>query len=318
MYDATQQGSKLAFVLSQLAQYHGLQKKLSTSTMVVCPFHGDKDPSGRIYHSSTSRSPGFFRCFGCGHKATWDEVAPKLGLKPFKKPKPQDEYAVELKFDLLEDLEDDQKGQLRLGGRVPANKSWRGISTNLLRQIDARLCQMYYPDTKFLTEKYIYLPCTVKGRERGFIRARFKKVKDKPSYLNSPGPWSSKYGLFPYDLAVKVMKETTRNLVVLVEGPRDALRLLSLGIPAMCILGTQSWSEAKTRILELSGADIVVLFMDGDKAGRKAIAMLKNVLTGFFDIKVQRLPVDDRRLDPGNCPVWMLNTLKRRIEKWTS
>ena len=314
MLDVSSQASRRTFVLQQLNHYFGPKKKYNDeSTFVVCPFHADKDPSGRIYHSLTSRSPGFFRCYGCGTTASWNDLAPKLGLEPFKHQKPKDEYALELKFD-LEGSESEQKArELRITGELPPNKRWRTISTNLLRDIGAQMCRMYYPDSDYETEPFVYLPCYVRGRVRGYIRARMRKAPDKPSYLNSPGKWSLRYGFFPYDYALTMMRRNKSRAVVLVEGPRDALRLLSMGIPAMAILGTQSWSEAKSRVLELGGVDTVVLFMDGDKAGRKAIKMLKASMGGMFNIVPQRLPVDENRWDPGNCPKWMLQKLKRRI-----
>jgi hypothetical protein len=158
---------------------------------------------------------------------------------------------------------------------LPANKVWRGIKTNLLIEIGCTLVQQY-------GEKFIYMPVNIKGEERGFIRARLKKVKDKPSYLNKAGKWSEKFGLFPYDYAVNMMRSKTINRLVLVEGPRDALRLLSEGIPAVAILGTQSWSKRKSMLIELSGAKAAVTCFDGDAAGLDATELVNDGLTGLI------------------------------------
>jgi hypothetical protein len=162
---------------------------------------------------------------------------------------------------------------------LPENKLWRGIRTNLLIDVGCTLIEQY-------REKFIYMPVNVKGTEKGFIRARLKKVKDKPSYLNKAGKWSENFGLFPYDYSVKLMQDLGLDTLVLVEGPRDALRLLSEDIPAIAILGTQSWSKRKGITLELSGARCVIICGDGDCAGIAANEMIQEKLTGLVNTEI--------------------------------
>ena len=98
-----------------------------------------------------------------------------------------------------------------------------------------------------------------------------------------------------------------------------------MDIPAICILGTQSWSKAKLKLLAMSGADRIILMMDGDAAGKKATKLLKtglNVngeqvappLNEFFEVKVMKLwkfsPSKEEAYDPGNCPTELLLTVK--------
>ena len=313
--DAVSRMKKLAFVKSQLQSYPGEKKPgPNDSTFILCPFHNEKTPSGRVFHSNTTRSPGYFRCYGCGTHCSWDTLAVKLGLRPWRRVKPSDEYAAAIPMvSTEEDAEKQGRGRLVLGRPLPRDKVWRSLPTNFLIKLGARFCTMYYPDSDYTTEDFIYLPCHVRGSLKGFIRARLRKEPEKPSYLNKPGPWSHIYGLFPYDYAISLMENTTGNTIVLVEGPRDALRLCHLGIPTMCILGTHSWSPAKSRVLELGGVDNVMLFMDGDKAGRLATEELESALQLLFNVQSMRLPMDENKWDPGNCPLWMLDKLKRRI-----
>ncbi len=101
----------------------------------------------------------------------------------------------------------------------------------------------------------------------------------------------------------------------------------------MSMLGTQSWSNQKSRLLEFAGVTRLVLFLDGDDAGRNATRFLR---TGFrlttdeqpsitplveiFDLKVVRLwnakiPKDhpEPKLDPGNVPDRFLTNLRRLL-----
>ena len=312
---------KLEFVKYQLASYSGQKRLVGDTTFILCPYHQEKTPSGRIFHSPRTRSPGYFTCYGCGTKKSWDELAPAIGLNPFQWTKPKPVYAhsvlseaaekaLELKFEF---------------DSLPPNKVWRQISTNLLIDVGCKIISQY-------GTRFIYMPVRIRNEERGYIRARLRKVADKPSYLNKAGKWSEQHGLFPYDYAVKTKPQT----IVLVEGPRDALRLLSNGIPAIAILGTQSWSETKSRNLELSGAKNIVLMMDGDDAGIKATSMLAPSLSKMFRVHEFELSGDDSPYfkykdndapskaakldgvslwDPGNCPPHKITELKKLIRK---
>lgn len=311
---------KLEFVKSQLGHYTGPKKNLSDSTFVLCPSHSEKTPSFRIFHTANSNSPGWGKCYGCGFSAPWDQFAKDLGLEQYKWSKPSPKYALPL----VRNDQEDSKVDLKFKP-LPKNKIWRQINTNLLRSIGCKLIDQY-------GEKLIYMPVIIKGEERGYIRARLRKAKDKPSYLNSKGKWSERYGLFPYDYAVKSKPKT----LVLVEGPRDALRLLSKGIPTMAILGTQSWSPTKTKMLELSGIQRVILCMDGDPAGIHAIEQIEPKLKSMFKTQVFDLAGKDSPYwpirnkvdpgkyakangielwDPGNCPLNKIKELKKLIKE---
>lgn len=297
---------KLDHVLAELSAYSGQKKIVGDSTFVACPYHSERTPSFRIFHSASSKSPGYGKCYGCGASAKFDELAPKLGLRPYSYSKPTQQYARPVVKPVDEILPE----HIYSFKELPKDKLWREISTNLLRDIGCMKIRQY--DTPF-----IYMPVVVKGEERGFIRARLRKARDKPSYLNKPGKWAERHGLFPYDYAVKVMTSQELNAIVLVEGPRDALRLLSYGIPAVALLGTQSWSKRKAHLLELSGATHVVLCLDGDCAGREAeekiLPTLQNLIqTETFNLRGKDSPYWQFRKEeePSKC------AKKQKIELW--
>jgi DNA primase len=334
--DYVETQKKLEFVKTQLQQYAGQKKEMGETIFVLCPFHAEKTPSFRIFASSTTKSPGYGRCYGCGGKGHWDTIAPMLGLQPYKREKPTEEYA---NFNLLptdaepEEQYDGNFVQEEFKYRdLPPNKKWREISTNLLIDLGAKVVNPISPEYGLLKPR-LWLPVYINKELRGYIKARFRKHPDWPSYINAKGSWSKTHGLFPFDYAIKVMRKTGTRTIVLVEGQRDALRLLAMGIPAMCILGTQSWSDTKAKLLELAGVRKLILMMDGDCAGREATKLLVPKVENMFKLKVLKLwkikgspyiqfadednptkaakKADVTLWDPGNCPEWILKKIKR-------
>lgn len=339
-------------VLSELHKVQGA-KVGQTHTFILCPFHHEKTPSGRIFHNPMRHNVGRFKCYGCGRTASWNEVAELLGLEPVgtqkdrpkeldvpktntalyehallppKKPvKPVKDGETEYE-DLFFDLNDYNATKVGLKDNL-----WRGYDIDFLRQVvKARI--LYSEEYERF---YVWLPVHVNRRLKGYIKAQLVKPKSKkvPSYMNASGSWSLTHGLFPFDPAIKLMKSLGLKTVILVEGPRDALRLIRAGIPAMSMLGTHSWSNQKTRLLEFAGVERLVLFLDGDAAGKNATRFLRtgyrvatdtikaiNPLGDTFDLKIVRLwnariPDDhpEPKLDPGNVPERFLNKLKRLL-----
>jgi DNA primase len=132
--------------------------------------------------------------------------------------------------------------------------------------------------------------------------------------------WSLTHGLFPFDTAVKLMQDKGLTTMVLVEGPRDALRLIQMGIPACSILGTHSWSDNKRRLLEFAGVTRLITMFDGDEAGYKAHLLVRENVQKTFDysaVKLWKYPIPEGhpedKLDPGNCPKPMLVRLKKQL-----
>lgn len=330
--DYVETQSRLDFVKNQLSMYAGPKKEMGNSVFVLCPWHAEKTPSARVYVTG-SKSPGYTKCYGCGGYGKWDDVAPLLGLQAFKRGRPVAEFAS---ANILP-----KEDEAVIDGFVhepmelydlPKNKKWRGIKTKLLTDLGAKTCRIKSEDYGLLKPR-LWLPVYMNGELRGYIKARFRKHPDWPSYINAKGPWSKTHGLFPFDYAVALMKSLKSRTIVLVEGQRDALRLLAAGIPAMCILGTQSWSDTKARMLELAGVRRLILLFDGDCAGKEATELLKPKLTHMFKVKALRLwampgspykqfrneenptkaakKADVKLWDPGECPDWIVNKIKR-------
>lgn len=332
--DYVETQSKLDFVRTQLQQYAGPKKDMGGSVFVLCPFHAEKTPSARVFISDTTKNPGYLKCYGCGGKGSWDKIAPLIGLKPYKREKPSDEF---VNFNLLPDGTVEETSEefvnepMKLTD-LPRNKKWRGIKTNLLIDLGAKVCRIQSKQYGLLQPR-LWLPVYINDELRGYIKARFRKDPDFPSYINAKGPWSKTHGLFPFDYSIKMMRDLGSRTIVLVEGQRDALRLISMGIPAMCILGTQSWSDTKAKILELAGVTRLILLFDGDCAGKEATKLLKPRVAPMFKVKVIKLwaltgspyrqfrneeyptkaakKADVTLWDPGCMPEWIIKKIKR-------
>jgi len=296
-------------VKNQLARYSGQKRATNDHTFVCCPFHSEKTPSFRIFHSESTLSPGIGKCYGCGAKEKWDNFADKLGLEPFERGPPKVEYSFDLGVErTVDDLLNTEEVEVLQYSDIDF-KRWRGISARLLKRVGAKLCQKRYEGGSW-SAPMLWLPVKVNGQVKGYIKARLKKEEGLVSYINASGKWSLNYGLFPYDYAVKLMEQAGLATMALVEGPRDALRLLDEGIPACAILGTQSWSEKKSMLIALADVSRVIVITDSDRAGDKARDLLDPSLRKFFRVKHFHLPPG---VDPFEASSKDIQRLKRLV-----
>jgi 5S rRNA maturation endonuclease (ribonuclease M5) len=343
MADVIDQLRRHDFIIDQLSRYAGQKKQASNRILVLCPFHSEKTPSGSIWVGN-DRFIGNFRCFGCGKRTNWDDLAPRIGLQPFKRGKPQEETSIDLGMDRLMNalLTTERYVEKAYNfGPIPPNRIWRSIPTNLLIEVGGQMCsyQGWDENNNWTEGRFLYFPVVINGEKHGYFVARKKKHPDLSSYLLAAGNgsgWSSTHGLWPFHFALDLMRKMRSHSIVLVEGQRDALRLLNYGIPAVCIFGTQSWKSQKARLLEIAGVEHVILMMDGDNAGISATQRIAPMLEETFEDvsviklwavegspykKFAHLPEPSKAAkragvdlyDPGNVPVTILDRLKRKF-----
>ena len=328
-----------AAIQQQLAKLGNTRSGGRTHTFVSCPFHGENTPSCKVTHDASSKYLGSWHCFGCGESGKWATLAERLRLDPLNgkefqqdRVTPSDNGYYELimlgREDKAETAEEVEEEELHAGlhdltdelaKQVGIYPKWRGYKLDFLRKLDAQLLRSQYGSW------LLFLPVMVNGVQRGYIRARPKTVEGKTSYLNKKGSWSKNYGLFPFDYALALMKRKGLKTIVLVEGPRDALRLLRAGIPALCVLGTMSWSKSKVRLLEYAGVERIILCFDGDLPhkvtkripGKEATNLILPTIEGAFDTHVIKLWVlaakQDRKIDPGNMPRHIIDSIKELL-----
>jgi hypothetical protein len=181
---------------------------------------------------------------------------------------------------------------------VPVTERWRGIGVNMLAAAKAE-----YRYFKLYRSLAVYLPVFVYGRKLGAIYAEVVKTR-KNSYMETPGAWK-KNAWYPYDYVAQRLEAKSLNFVVLVEGPRDALRFCQCGIPALAMLGASGWSERKGDLLDALPIERVYTAFDGDEAGDNASAIVKEKCV---------LPTTKLKLlkgeDPGNMTTARVSALK--------
>lgn len=311
-----------------------VKKRIGTSSaMIQCPYHKDKTPSGGINLNPLKPAPlGWFRCMGCKTSVPWNTLATTMGMRPLERRSDVEvtdkDYSdpKNVRANLLPEDDEDLDGNLdqatqeemaadleRLSfKKFPEDMTeWRGFSVKFLKKLGCRYAK-YTKDDGY-SYKVIYIPCMVNEERVGYVKAFLAKVDGRMSYINAPGRWSVTHGLLFFDYAWSLAKRKGWSTLVLVEGPRDAMRLLREGIPAVCILGTHSWSEDKRLILEQAGVENILLFMDGDNAGHKATKYIAKSLKGYFGFKYMNLWKYERDWDPGNCPHKFLVKVKQHL-----
>lgn len=290
------------FILSQL-QRAGKNPKMTSSknASIVCPFHDDHDPSlsvllvPRADDHGTVYQPGTYNCYSCGASGGWKKLADRLKMDMLD----SGDSKLEEMATALRSMRDDFPYMVY--DEPPYGKSWRELSAEFLAELDTRVTEDFKDTLLFgRPVKRLLFPVLVQNTTVGFIKAHRSTVgidlKLSPKYKYSAGEgWVSR-AVYPYDLPrLGNLIRQHNKAIILVEGPYDALRLLSRGFPATAILGTHAWTPYKRHLLYAKGVERVILLSDGDAAGRQC---LEDVLlpsfdeeAEMFDVQVLRLPV---------------------------
>jgi 5S rRNA maturation endonuclease (ribonuclease M5) len=325
----------LTHVTEQLGIYGGRTKPMGGSVHVQCPFHDENTPSCSINLSREADVPiGVFYCFGCFESGSWNTFAEKTGLAIVKKWQAFESdasgQAARFRKKAIEMMGQNNLTIQRLFDEVgnavipwPKNQKWRSYSGKLIHRVqgycynDAGRGAM--DGNQRDGELMLVLPVYTNGRYRGGVRAFFEKQKNGLSYLTTSGDWVKSYGLLGYDYMRK------RDLygakaIVLVEGPRDWLRLVKNKIPSMAILGAGMFDVKKMQLLIALGIRKLFVLPDNDPAGKK-MAMKVKQYSEAAGVPCEYLklpkPVDKNgkliKLDPDNCDQKIIDKVKELV-----
>jgi len=321
----------LTHVTGELETYGGRTKEMGNNVHVLCPFHDENTPSCSINLSNEADVPiGSFYCFGCGEYGGWNKFAEKAGLtsvkkwqhfegnteggkKRFEKRKMEMMGANNLSIQRLFD---------EVGNAVipwPKEREWRSYPGKLVHRIGG-YCYNEERRTKMDGgELMLVFPVYTNGRYRGGVRAFFEKQKNGLSYLTTTGDWVKSYGLLGYDYIDK-KKLWGCDSLVLVEGPRDWLRMMRNKIPALGILGANMMDKKKMQLIVSLGIKRLFVMPDNDNAGRKMAKLVKEFAEeAGIPCEYLKLPrkTDKNgeliKLDPDNASQKIIDQVKKIV-----
>lgn len=310
----------MAFLNEQIAKIPGKKKVGRKYINVICPWHDDHSPSlGIRIANPTHLTPlGSVKCIACGQRGDWNSLADRLGLKRLAS---DTVVASEAWVDLsqyddlvtVSALTEErilQQQFVDVHAPWPVEDRWRGFSGHFLRRFAARSVIRYNKD-RSVASRWLWFPVHVDHAVVGGFLARLNKREGAASYLNSPGEWIGAKGLWPYDYVC----DLAPGYVVLVEGQRDALRLLRAGVPALCVFGSENFTRAKAGLVcSIPGVNTVYAFGDNDDAGRKFNQLVQSTLRNRIRTRVVTLPEKLEGDDPGSVPFSYIQRLKRAGE----
>jgi DNA primase len=320
--------SAVDIIHEAIAKYGGKQKQGSTYKLVICPFHSERNPSCSVNFSKPGYSVGTFKCWSCNESGGWNKFAEKTGLPTVKK---WQQIAADAQIEGLTAEEEQAMMGVELSStKLEENlscdilrvwkddKTWRGFKGKLLRLLDCKLVE-----DRRTEEMMLLFPVYVNQELVGGVKAVLEKTKKTQlSYITSKGPWVKEKGLFPFDYVKKMLKRRRLRFVILVEGPRDALRLISAGLPAIAILGANNFSVKKAiRLLSIGLLDVVFTMPDNDEGGDKCHKVIKEAFKGLSKPQRIRLPRNKNKageiikLDPMSAPPAIIRQLKDSLRE---
>src|SRR5690606_6990407 len=312
-------------ITSELEKVQGPRKHTATNLFICCPFHDERTPSLSINLSDNAKvNIGTFMCFGCQAKGHWNVLAEKLGLRQVKEWqhfKGTTDGVQERHMNRRKDLRGITNDSIQrlfdeIGNAVlpwPENQKWRNYGGKLLKRIGAYM----YNDKRF-DEIMLVLPIYINGRYKGGVKALYEKPKKGPSYINTNGDWVQDFGLLGYDY-VRKRKLWGCKAIVVVEGPRDWLRLVKNKIPACGILGSKMFNQKKMMLLMALGVEKIYILPDNDRAGASMAQLVEDVCRNFIETEHLVLPrkKDEKgnviALDPDNAPQKIIDKVKRIV-----
>lgn len=273
---------------------------------IVCPFHGDLNPSMQI-----NLSKSFFYCYGCGiHGSTFElvnafeptlntfEVYRKVveivkgntaskniaaSAEPSFKSKASYREGIGLARDFYYNLPNTNWFKVdedAFGIKMYMNK--RGFKTSTLNKVQAKATyNKLYP---------IVFPMFDNGVFRGYVmRTDDPNVEGERKYMYNKG----------FKRRITLPGDYKYHTVVLVEGFLDMLKAKQIGIKyVVAVLGWKLTGEQLEK-LKKAGVKTIICALDNDDAGNKGYKYLKRVCS-INKLKLHRLRYPKSMKDMGD------------------
>lgn len=281
---------------------------------IICPFHGDKNPSLQI-----NKQTGFFYCYGCGLSGGAFELVKNYepNLTPIEIYKKLHSFVKE--------------GKGGIGGRdvytynnLPYTHSF--VDSKVKYREGIKLAKDFYfnlPETNWYKLPEEAIPILRYMKHRGFTTSTLKKFGAKFTYNKNYPIVFPMYdnGIFrgyvmrTDDPAVEDQRKYMYNrefrrritlpgdyknsTVILVEGFLDMLKAKQYGIKYVAaVLGWKLTSEQFEK-LKRCGVKTIICALDNDECGRKGYKYLKRICS-VNHISVKRIRYPKSMKDMGD------------------
>ena len=281
---------------------------------IICPFHGDKNPSLQI-----NKQTGFFYCYGCGLSGGAFELVKNYepSLSPIEIYKKLHSFVKEGKGDI--------------GGRdvytytnLPYTHSF--VDSKVKYREGIKLAKDFYfnlPETNWYKLPEEAIPILRYMKHRGFTTSTLKKFGAKFTYnknypivfpmydngifrgyvMRTDDPTVEDQRKYMYNREfrrrITLPGDYKNSTVILVEGFLDMLKAKQYGIKYVAaVLGWKLTSEQFEK-LKRCGVKTIICALDNDECGRKGYKYLKRICS-VNHISVKRIRYPKTMKDMGD------------------
>ena len=281
---------------------------------IICPFHGDKNPSLQI-----NKRMGFFYCYGCGLSGGAFELVKNYepNLSPIEIYKKLHSFVKEGKGDI--------------GGRdvytytnLPYTHSF--VDSKVKYREGIKLAKDFYfnlPETNWYKLPEEAIPILRYMKHRGFTTSTLKKFGAKFTYnknypivfpmydngifrgyvMRTDDPTVEDQRKYMYNREfrrrITLPGDYKNSTVILVEGFLDMLKAKQYGIKYVAaVLGWKLTSEQFEK-LKRCGVKTIICALDNDECGRKGYKYLKRICS-VNHISVKRIRYPKSMKDMGD------------------
>lgn len=281
---------------------------------IICPFHGDKNPSLQI-----NKQTGFFYCYGCGLSGGAFELVKNYepSLSPIEIYKKLHSFVKEGKGDI--------------GGRdvytytnLPYTHSF--VDSKVKYREGIKLAKDFYfnlPETNWYKLPEEAIPILRYMKHRGFTTSTLKKFGAKFTYnknypivfpmydngifrgyvMRTDDPTVEDQRKYMYNREfrrrITLPGDYKNSTVILVEGFLDMLKAKQYGIKYVAaVLGWKLTSEQFEK-LKRCGVKTIICALDNDECGRKGYKYLKRICS-VNHISVKRIRYTKSMKDMGD------------------
>lgn len=307
----------------QLVQHMSEVVPKGRDFLIVCPFHPDNNPSCGV-----DRLTGVFKCFSCGAGGGWNTLAKAVGADLLSIKSGGHIGSGVRSSDLKDDMsralgragikdgsrrrKKKQKESRPLVEPWPEHMAWRDVDGSRLTELGCvKVTDLMHNVLR------VGLPIrTIEGELLGYTCRALDPDDAEPKYTPlaaNKTAWRdrelpARKALF---LGEKILDDDW-GVIVLVEGPYDALYLWSHGIPAVAILGAGNWTDHKAALVKGLGLKAALVLMDNDKAGHHAQDLIVRDLKDSLFCRGLALPKKTK--DPGGLGLKGLASVRGKVE----